>query len=129
MHGAGLYRGRYGLDRVRETDAKEEVDAFVAEQEARFGGEPGERRGDYELLQLYDRLSLYFCTRDVEAGEPAELQGYRIEPIAPWHVRIDPFPFAESPARFSLLRRIVPKNGRPDVLGTPTRRVEIQIQA
>ena len=133
MHGAGIYRQRYGLDPglglARATEAKEEVDAFVAEQEAKFGGDPGERRADYELLQLYDRLSLYFCMRNVEAGEPAELQGYRLEPIAPWHVRIDPYPFAESPARFSLLRRIVAKNGRPDVLGTPTRRVEIQIQA
>jgi hypothetical protein len=133
MHGAGIYRQRYGLDEslglARADDVKDEVDAFVAEQEAKFGGDLGERRGDYQLLQLYDRLSLYFCTRDVEAGEYAELQGYRLEPIAPWHVRIAPYPFAESPARFSLLRRLVAKDGRPNILGTPTRRVEIQIQA
>ena len=43
----------------------EEVDAFVREQEEKFGGDPGERRREYELLQLYDRLSLYFCMRDV----------------------------------------------------------------
>ena len=48
--------------------------------------------GDYELLQLFDRLSLYFCMRDVEAGEPAEIQGYRLEPVAPWHVRCQPVP-------------------------------------
>ena len=47
---------------------------------------------EYELLQLFDRLSLYFCMRDVEAGETAELQGYRLEPIAPWHVRCQPVP-------------------------------------
>ena len=74
------------------------MDAFVAEQEAKFGGDPGEHRGDYELLQLFDRLSLYFCLRDVEAGEAAELQGYRSRRSAPWQVRIDPFPFAEAPA-------------------------------
>ena len=28
----------------------------------------GRRIADYELLQLYDRLSLYFCMRDVESG-------------------------------------------------------------
>src|SRR5439155_11306681 len=78
MHGAGIYRQRYGLDEglglARATEVKEEVDAFVAEQEAKFGGDLGERRGDYELLQLYHRLSLYFCTRDLEAGQYAELQ-------------------------------------------------------
>src|SRR5438445_13493504 len=101
MHGAGIYRQRYGLDEslglARATEVKDEVDAFVAEQEAKFGGDLGERRPDYELLQLYDRLSLYFCMRDVEAGEPAELQGYRPEPLAPLPVRIDPSPFAERP--------------------------------
>ena len=67
--------------------------------------------------------------RDVESGESAELQGYRLDPIAPWHVRIDPYPFAVNPARFSLVRRVIGKNGRPDVLGTPTERSEILIQA
>ena len=80
MHGAGIYRQRYGLDPglglTRAPEVRSEVEAFVAEQEAKFGGEPGEHRREYELLQLFDRLSLYFCMRDVEAGEPAELQGY-----------------------------------------------------
>ncbi len=113
MHGAGIYRGRYGLDPglglQRAAEVQDEVDAFVAEQEAKFGGDLGDRRGDYELLQFFDRFSLYFCLRDVEAGEAAELQGYRFEPVGAWHVRLDPYPFAERPARFSLLRRVVPK--------------------
>lgn len=113
MHGAGIYRQRYeldpGLGLARAAEAQDEVDAFVAEQEAMFGGEPGERRRDYELLQLFDRLSLYFCMRDVEAGETAEVQGYRLEPVAPWQVRIEPYPFAQRPVRFTLLRRVLPK--------------------
>jgi hypothetical protein len=116
MHGAGIYRQRYGLDPglglARAADVQDEVDAFVAEQEAKFGGEPGERRADYDLLQIYDRFSLYFCMRDVEAGEEAQVQGYRFEPIAPWRVRLDPFPFAESQAGFTLLRYVVPKSVR-----------------
>ncbi len=132
MHGAGIYKQRYGLDPglglARAAEAQEEVDAFVAEQEAKFGGDPGEHRGEYELLQLYDRLSLYFCMRDVEKGEAAELQGYRLEPIAPWHVRMAPYPFGESPARFSLLRRVLAKSVRTDVLGTEPERVEITIE-
>jgi hypothetical protein len=120
MHGAGIYRQRYGRDPglvlSHAAEVKDQVDAFVAEQEGgypqRVGGigvEEEERWANYELLQLFDRLSLYFCMRDVEAGEPAELQGYRLEPLAPWHVRMTPFPFGDGPAPFTLLRRVLPK--------------------
>jgi hypothetical protein len=133
MHGAGIYKQRYGLDPglglARAAEVQDEVDAFVAEQEATFGGEPGERWDDYELLQLFDRLSLYFCMRDLEAGEAAELQGYRLEPVAPWHVRMVPYPFGERPARFSLLRRVLAKDGAVDVLGAPAQPVAITVEA
>jgi hypothetical protein len=132
MHGAGIYRQRYGLDPglglARAAEAQDEVDAFVAEQEAKFGGEPGDRRGDYELLQLFDRLSLYFCMRDVESGEAAELQGYRLEPIAPWHVRLTPFPFEEGQALFSLTRRRIPKGSRVDLLSAAPEQTSITIE-
>ena len=120
MHGAGIYRQRYGLDTslglTRAAEVQGDVDAFVAEQEAKFGGDPGERQADYELLQLFDRLSLYFCMRDVVGGEAAEVQGYRLEPVGPWRVKLAPYPFGSSPAHFSLLRRVVPKDGSVDVL-------------
>ena len=132
MHGAGIYRQRYGLDPgmglARAAEAQDEVDAFVAEQEAKFGGEPGDRRGDYELLQLFDRLSLYFCMRDVEGGEAAELQGYRLEPVAPWHVRLTPFPFEQGPAHFSLKRRTIPKGSRVDLLSAAPEQTAITIE-
>jgi len=132
MHGAGIYRQRYGLDPAlglsRAAEVQDEVDAFVAEQEAKFGGAPGERQADYELLQLFDRLSLYFCMRDVEGGEEAELQGYQLEPVAPWHVRLAPYPFGGEPARFSLLRRVVAKNGRLDMLATAPERADITVE-
>jgi hypothetical protein len=133
MHGAGIYRQRYGLDPglglARADEVKDEVDAFVAEQEAKFGGDPGERRGDYELLQAFDRLSLYFCMRDLEGGEEAEVQGYRFEPVGPWHVRMTPFPFESGPGRFSLRRRLLPKDGRADVLATEPQETAITIEA
>jgi hypothetical protein len=129
MHGAGIYKQRYGLDTAlglsRAAEVQGDVDAFVAEQEAKFAGEPKGRWEDYELLQLFDRLSLYFCMRD---GEEAELQGYRIEPVAPWHVRLSPYPFGAGAGGFSLLRRVIPKNGRTDVLGTAPERVEISVE-
>jgi hypothetical protein len=129
MHGAGIYRQRYGLDPglglTRAAEAQDDVDAFVAEQEAKFGGELGDRRRDYELLQLFDRLSLYFCMRE---GDEAELQGYRLEPIAPWHVRLTPFPFEEGPALFSLTRRRIPKGSRVDVLSAAPEQTAITIE-
>ncbi len=132
MHGAGIYRQRYGLDPglslTRAPEVQDEVEAFVAEQEAKFGGDPGEHRADYDLLQLYDRLSLYFCMRDVEVGEAAEVQGYRLEPVAPWRVRIEPYPFGGGPASFSLVRRMIPKGARADALATSSERVEITVE-
>jgi hypothetical protein len=103
-----------------------EVDAFVAEQEAKFGGEPGTQRENYELLQLFDRLSLYFCLRE---GDEAEFQGYRLEPVAPWHVKIAPFPFTSSPGQFSLVRRVIPKSGAADVLAAEPHVTAITIAA
>jgi uncharacterized protein DUF3891 len=120
MHGAGIYRRRYGRDPGLELtfagELEEQVDAFVAEQEeayARRAAEVGvgeERRwADYGLLQVFDRLSLYFCMRDVEKGEAAELDGLRLEPVAPWRVRLEPYPLTGRSASFVLLRRVLPK--------------------
>ena len=141
MHGAGIYRQRYGRDPglglSRAAEEQELVDAFVAEQEADYGERiaavgvsEDERWRDYELLQLYDRLSLYFCMRDCEnaGGDPVELQGYSLELLEPWRVRLRPFPFGDTPARFELLRRVLPKNGRAAVLATPAERVQITIE-
>jgi Protein of unknown function (DUF3891) len=142
MHGAGIYRQRYGRDpglglsRAAEDQAL--VDAFVAEQEAGYesrraetGASEEEGWSGYELLQLYDRLSLYFCLRDCENGgvDPLELQGYTLELVAPWRVRMTPYPFAESPARFELVRRVLPKSGRAEVLATPEERVAITFES
>jgi hypothetical protein len=133
MHGAGIYRGRYGtqpsLKLTFADEVRDQVEAFVAEQEqlhARLVAELGvpeeERWTNYRFLQVYDRLSLYFCLRDVEAGEPDTLEpvprdyqgaeaALSLEPAGPWRVRADPYPFAERPARFRLVRRLLPKAG------------------
>lgn len=136
MHGAGIYRGRYGTQpSLRLTfadEARDQVEAFVAEQEelharlvTRLGVSEEERWTNYRLLQVYDRLSLYFCLRDVEAGEPDTLEpvprdyqgaetALAIEPAGSWRVRVDPYPFAQSPGRFRLLRHLLPKAGERD---------------
>jgi hypothetical protein len=133
MHGAGIYRQRYGLDPAlglaRRGELQDEVEAFVAEEESKFGGSPGDRQADYELLQLFDRLSLYFCMRDVVGGEAAELQSYRLEAVGPWRVRMDPYPFAESLSHFSLLRRILPKGGTLGVLAASPQETTITVES
>ena len=132
MHGAGIYRQRYGLDPGLGLTRAAEAQDGGRRLRRRAGGEVRRRarassRADYELLQLFDRLSLYFCMRDVEAGEAAEMQGYELEPVAPWHVRIDPYPFASGPARFSLVRRVIPKTATADVLGATPQTTAITI--
>ncbi len=139
MHGAGIYRQRYGRDPAlglsRAAEAQELVDAFVAEQESGYerrmaetGASDEERWADYELVQLFDRLSLHFCLRDPEAGEAAEYQGYRIEPLGPWRVAITPYPFRDGEERFSLVRRLVPKGTRAGVLEVAPAREAISIE-
>ena len=141
MHGAGIYRQRYGRDPAlglsRAAEEQELVDAFVREQESGYderiaavGVGEEERWRDYELLQVYDRLSLYFCMRDVETdgAEPVDVQGYTLELLAPWRVRMQPYPFGEAPARFELVRRVLPKGDRAEVLATPPERVSITIE-
>lgn len=131
MHGAGIYNGRYGtqpgLGLSGQEAYREQVEAFIAEQEAAYrrageelGVGEGERWTDYCLLQLYDRLSLAFCLRDWETDaaieetvEPVPTPGgdasLELRPAGAWRVRIDPFPFESSPARFTLVRRILGK--------------------
>ena len=145
MHGAGIYRQRYGaqpeLKLSRAGEVMDLVEAFVAEQEASHPircGEIGvtdeERWADYHRLQVYDRFSLFFCLKDLEAGEHDEIGGYRLETVGPGRVRMDPYPFISESADFTLLRHILPKRQRTidefrhELLGTPAERLEIVVE-
>jgi hypothetical protein len=146
MHGAGIYSQRYGSDLnlklTREREAQREIDAFVAEQEEGYPARmqslelaDEERWANYYLLQIFDRLSLYFCMRNVESGEAATLVDYQIEPVAPWTVTMRPYPFGAEPASFSLKRRLVPKHDwrnpsfAHEFFAIPPEPVEITIKA
>jgi hypothetical protein len=120
MHGAGIYRQRYGEDPgLRLTHAAEvaaQVEAFVAEQEASVpermaaaGVDDELRWADYRRLQAYDRFSLLFCMRDLERSEPFELGPYRVEPRGAWRIAVDPYPLHQGEARLGLVGRLVPK--------------------
>lgn len=125
MHGAGIYRGRYGLQPelglTFAGDVREQVDAFVAEQESTFetrqrelGVSEEERRHDYELLQMYDRLSLLFCMNDTLSPPATELMGYRCEPAGAGAITMSPFPFDRDEQQFSLVRRRLPHGNWSD---------------
>ena len=100
MHGAGIYRQRYGADPAlaltRAPEVQALVDAFVAEQESGFPARMDEvgvddelRLADYHRLQWFDRFSLAFCLRELgRAGEPFEVGSFRFEPVGPWRARV-----------------------------------------
>ncbi len=121
MHGAGIYRQRYGEDPGLQLTHADEVrglvEEFVAEQEAsvpdrlaRAGVDDDLRWADYRRLQAYDRLSLLFCMRDLATSEPFTLGAFSIEPRGPWTIGISPYPFVDgAPLQLRLSRRLVPK--------------------
>jgi hypothetical protein len=147
MHGAGIYRGRYGiqpdLKLTFADEVRDQVDAFVAEQENTYDSrsEPlgvtvTQRRHDYELLQIYDRLSLLFCMNDTLAPPGTEFSGYRFEPDGAATIRVTPFPFEGREQSFSLLRRLLPKREwsdgdafRSEFFGAELERTTISILA
>ena len=122
MHGAGIYRQRYGSDTglslSRAAEVQPLVDAFVEEQESAFpdravaaGVDEELRWADYHRLQWFDRFSLVFCLREWDEPDeaPFELGQFTFSPLGPWRARVDPYPFAGPVSHFTLRRRLVPK--------------------
>lgn len=143
MHGAGIYRQRYGRDPglllSHAAAVAAEVEAFVTEQQDAYaerlavtGAGEEERWADYDRLQAYDRLSLAFCLHDLERGEQASVGDFRLQPVAPWQLSVDPYPFVDDPVRVTLLRYLVPKEPGSEqalraVLARPPQRVVVQL--
>ena len=85
------------------------------------------------------RLARSDAEADTLAPVPVDYEGneveLRLEPLGPWRIRIDPYPFAESPARFNLVRKILLKGryeGNDDFrrayLGTRAELVDITLE-
>jgi hypothetical protein len=153
MHVTGLRRNRYGLmgdgeaaTSIEDLDA--EVAAFVRSEEVRQARLAAElevadtaRWHAYRLLQVYDVVSLYCGLADLLGGEwtqvvrvPAgdSVAALSLEPAGPYQVRCQPFPFANRPVRFEMLRRLVPKRSwaddagfRADFAAAPVERMQI----
>jgi hypothetical protein len=140
MHMTGLYRQRYGVmptpPRELDDETRALVDAFVRQEEGRQEAlcsalevDDARRWTNYALLQAFDVVSLYFGLADVETGAPGACEGVptvaadgvpgdpvriAIEPLGPWRVRFDPYPFVEDATPLALRRRLVPKRSWPD---------------
>ena len=119
MHGAGIYKYRYGFQsdlRMRFVDAvQEDAARFVADQEdayperlAALGIDQEEAWTGYKLLQVWDRLSLYSCLQDLAAPQPMRIEptpygGAEIPldlvPLGPGRVGVEPYVFGDSPGR------------------------------
>jgi hypothetical protein len=154
MHGAGIYKQRYGLQsdlRMRFVDdAAEDARAFIADQEESFrlrldqlGIDEAEAWRGYHLLQVWDRLSLYACLRDLEGGETETIpavplngsQGeLQLSPLGPGRVQVDPWPFASPTLELHFERRVVPKRSWKDdadfraaFFAAPTERASIRL--
>jgi len=136
MHMSGLYRQRYDVmpspPRELDEDVRDLVDAFVEQEEDRqvalrrmLDADEAWRWTSYALLQVFDVVSLYFGLANVEAGMPGACEAVptaggadpvriAIEPLGPWRVRFDPYPFAEDQVALTLRRRLVRKREWPD---------------
>jgi len=136
MHGSGIYQGRYGAGPIRmrtqTDDVRTLMDAFVAEQEAlqaalkrRLWSGSGRRRlfertvwAHYELLQVWDLLSLFICLdRDhtpVQHIGPAttapdgEDLTLHVTSDGDEIVRIDPWPFDRAAIEAVVPARSIP---------------------
>jgi hypothetical protein len=82
-------------------------------------GFSGELWRNYRLLQVFDRLSLFFCTQPVDARAPADLgpaptrpgdpdATLRLTPQGSGRVAVSPYPFDKTPLVVSLIVRRVP---------------------
>ena len=157
MHMSGLYRQRYDVmpSPVRELpeDVRDLVDAFVEQEEDRqvalrrmLDADEAWRWTSYALLQVFDVVSLYFGLANVETGVPGACEGVptadgedpvriAIEPLGPWRVRFDPYPFVEDQTPLTMRRRLVRKQDwidedafRADLAATPFETVRIFAQ-
>jgi hypothetical protein len=123
MHLSGLYQRRFGTDRASssaamhdrdDADLRQALDQLSDQQrelreQLKAVVEPhalqeGPLWANYKLLQVFDRLSLYFCTappREARIGPaPVNARGREVElvlhPLDGETVQIAPYPFDQS---------------------------------
>jgi Protein of unknown function (DUF3891) len=132
-HRTGLWQSRYGS--IAQPPAgpprtlSDDIKAFIARNEARQQTIASGLNGDeiatnYNLLQVWDLLSLYICSHDQHQPQlidPAPT-GYAatggvsltLTPLKPTTIRVDPYPFDQAPLESGLVYRQLPQTALHD---------------
>ena len=128
-HRTGLWQNRYGVIKqpafAQRGKLSDEIEAFITRNEAKqkslaAGFDEQEVAVNYDLLQVWDLLSLYICTQErhkeeVIAPVPtsyAEGEGLpmRLSPLSPTRIAVDPFPFDRPSLELSVVYRRLPES-------------------
>jgi hypothetical protein len=124
-HRTGIWRSRYGMMKnpsYAPLKLAPEIEAFVAESHAEqnaivaaAGFDQRELTINYNLLQIWDLLSLFICTREPikeNTFEPvpttySKEDGIcmRLTPITPTRISIDPYPFDQPVLEMKVIYR------------------------
>ena len=115
MHGAGIYRQRYGTDTglslSRAAEVQPLVDAFVEEQESGYAARMRLRASTTSTAGRTTTgcsgttvsRSRFACVSGISPdGASFELGEFRFSPLGPWRAQVAPYPFAGQPSRFGL---------------------------
>jgi hypothetical protein len=126
-HRTGLWQSRYGAITQPPPGPPRkltsEVEDFITRNEARqhvitAGHDRHEVTVNYNLLQVWDLLSLYICSHEhhkehvIEPAPttyaPPSSVPLKLTPTSPTTITIDPFPFDEAPLEAAVVYRKLP---------------------
>jgi hypothetical protein len=136
-HRTGLWQQRYGAITQPPPGPPRkltsEIEDFIARNEARqhvitAGLDRHEVAVNYNLLQVWDLLSLYICSNEVhqehvigpaptaysQAGGGVSL---RLTPTSPTTIAVDPYPFGRAPLEAAVVYRALPASALHDADG------------
>jgi hypothetical protein len=133
-HRTGLWQQRYGA--ITQPPAgpprklTSEVEDFIARNEARqhvitAGLDRHEVAVNYNLLQVWDLLSLYICSNEqhkdhvIGPAPTAYAAGsggvaLKLTPTSPATITVDPFPFDQAPLDAAVVYRQLPQSALRD---------------
>lgn len=128
-HRTGLWQGRYGV--ITHPPARQrgklapEIEAFIARSEAKQKGaaeslDSGELATNYNLLQVWDLMSLYICSdeslkKDRIGPVPVSYSGrdgveMSLSPLEARTIALDPYPFDQTSLTANVLHRRLTQN-------------------
>lgn len=152
-HRSGLWQGRYGVitqpPAIQRGTLPPPIKEFIAKSEARQKAaaaalDPQELAVNYNLLQVWDIISLYICSTEVLAPDriepvPADYSGkagvpMSLTPMGSNTIALDPYPFDQPSLSVSVIHRRLAQNKFKDqaelqsvYFGTPPQVVSFEL--